>query len=286
MPYWLIEFIIKYSPIILTTLILAITWFAYERTKVKTKLEDYRFERNRNNVSNFRFRLKNLSHTTSATFKVRLQYKEKDRWKTLGTKRHRIRDVIKSVANKKYVKPHRHGSYPLYPQLPGTERGYPPWRVRIGPQDFRVFGSDPQPAHKTWAGNKLYRIYRTLQDSNREKEKDSWHDQTLVIQKNGGTFQFKIQDIFPKIEVPKKATDLKLIVEQTAEMFNFGKYKNGEWFYLGKSKGQVARNVLKKSMNVEDATWRSPFSFLYNQVRYKPSEYCRILRKKLEIWKS
>ncbi|KXA88543.1 hypothetical protein AKJ57_06745 [candidate division MSBL1 archaeon SCGC-AAA259A05] len=214
-----------------------------------------------------------------------MYYREDDDedWRTIPLKRFRVEEAWESVAKGSKVDPHEVESYPPYPQLPGTERGFLPWRGRIPPRDFRMIKSSPFPAHKHRARNVLTRIAKGEDVQNKYKL-IKWDGQTLELHpSNTSSFKIEVNEFFPELEIPEDAVDLRLVIEQTLEIYRFSKNENGEWYYLGKAKGKTPDKVFSDLLNVRMATLSfSPFSwlaFLYN-LKYKLMKRLRILRQK------
>ncbi|KXB06167.1 hypothetical protein AKJ53_01115 [candidate division MSBL1 archaeon SCGC-AAA382F02] len=280
---------------LLEVIILLVTAFAGVITVARTDLEDFSFLRENDKYPNFRFRLRNKSHVTPIVLRSRLYYrKEEDKdWKTISKKRFRAQEAWKSVAKGYKVDPHEVKSYAPFPQLPGTSRGFLPWRGEIPPRDFRVISSSPFPAHRQQARSVLKKIVEGIAEEEKVQNKYKqikWDGRNLELHPdNNSSFKIEVDEFFPELEIPEDAIDLRLAIEQTLEIYRFSKNKDGEWYYLGKAKGKTPDDVFSDLLNVRMATLSlSPFSwlaFLYN-LKYKLMKSLRILRQKVreESW--
>lgn len=153
---------------------------------------------------NFQFYIRNTTHSANITLRAELEYYEDKEWKNL-------KDLKKGDISPML------DSHHLYPQRSGTGReDFLPWRVELAPQDFTIFRSKP------------FRQHRIFEFKTTNGGEDS---ETVSLE------ELKNVDM-NVFTVPKAATRLRLLIEQTAEIYVFDKTSNGEWRLLWKEIGE------------------------------------------------
>lgn len=183
---------------------------------------------------NFQFFIRNTTHPANITLRAELEYYEDAEWKNLKD--------LKKADNSPALDSHH-----LYPQRPGTSReNFLPWRVELTPQDFTIFSSKPFPRHR------IVEFRNT--GGGGESETISLDDLDDVD-----------MDVFT---VPKDATRLRLLIEQTAEIYVFDKSSSDEWRLLWKEIGEyIPENETSEGKSaVVRNRWniRKPDRILYN----------------------
>lgn len=232
------EFIKAFSNIFsLTLLVLIFALLTYHITRSSTSLISILSTASEDQEGyNFQFYIRNTTHSANITLRAELEYYEDEEWKNL-------KDLKKADISPTL------DSHHLYPQRPGTSReNFMPWRVELTPQDFTIFSSKPFPRHQ----------FVEFSNTNEGEESDSVSLEEL-------------EDVDMYVfTVPKAATRLRLLIEQTAEIYVFDKTSNGEWRFLWKEIGEyVPENEIREGKTgVVRCRWniRKPDRFLYNML--------------------
>lgn len=247
---------------IIAVIVLFVTWLAYHITKAKTTLEDFDISQKASESPPFRFQIKNMSHTTPLVVRGRLHYRmgNSDTWTPLSNERYRAPEVQQCVIHGADTGPKKIENQPLYPQLPGTSRGYLPWRARIEPRDFRILGSTPFNDHRQQAQSILSQAH-DIANNQDHFQNVNWDGRTIElhpVSDDATSYTISLDDYFPDLEIPSEATDLRFVIEQTREIYRFERDSHGEWYYLGKAYGTTPDDVLSNPVNVQKATFRNP----------------------------
>lgn len=192
--------------LLLITLTLCISWYAYRTQRMSTKILDAKsYKLKGSGIQQTDFLIKNMSHTSSSVIRIKMRLYPPDKDYLID-----MRDVCLSPEDSHI------GLHYLYPSRSGTSK-MPGllFRVELGPLDFTRFRTVP-----SW--------FRTPEDTENDvfdindldeiEKARQFYERTLQVSKPDSDND-DIERIKPPYVIPKRIKRIRLEIQQTGEVY-------------------------------------------------------------------